>query len=64
VVPRVNCDGSDTFSSPWKRAFRDLALSRTQPGLCFTSPNREVGERYAERMSKTISLSASVQPGD
>lgn len=55
VIPRVNCDSSDTFSSLWKRAFKDIVLSRTQPGLGFTSSDQEVAERYADRMPETIS---------
>jgi Holliday junction resolvasome RuvABC ATP-dependent DNA helicase subunit len=55
VIPRVNCDSSDTFSSLWKRAFKDIVLSKTQPGLGFTSSDREVGEQYADRMPESIS---------
>jgi Cdc6-like AAA superfamily ATPase len=55
VVPRVNCDGSDTFSSLWKRAFKDIVLSRTRPALGFTSFDHEVDEPYSDRMSETIS---------
>ncbi|PWL17422.1 hypothetical protein DKP76_11630 [Falsochrobactrum shanghaiense] len=36
IVPRVNCDGTDTFSSLWKKAFRDITFTTETHGIGFT----------------------------
>ncbi len=37
LVPRVNCDGTDTFSSLWRKALRDITMSHERPGIGFNS---------------------------
>lgn len=37
LVPRVNCDGTDTFSSLWRKVFRDITFTNEQQGIGFNS---------------------------
>lgn len=37
IIPRVNCDTADTFTTLWKKAFRDIVLTRERPGMGFTA---------------------------
>jgi Cdc6-like AAA superfamily ATPase len=55
VVPRVNCDGSDTFSSLWKRAFKDVSLFKTKPTIGFTGQDVDVSESVADSMPGLVS---------
>ena len=36
-LPRVNCDARDTFTTLWKKLFRDIKVTQTQRGVGFTS---------------------------
>lgn len=48
IVPRVNCDGTDTFSSLWRKALQDIALTKSRPGLGFGAEDiREVESAIA-----------------
>lgn len=40
LVPRVNCDGTDTFSSLWKKALRDITFTQNRPSIGFNSENQ------------------------
>jgi Cdc6-like AAA superfamily ATPase len=31
LLPRVNCDSSDTFSSLWRKAFREIVVTKSRP---------------------------------
>src|SRR5262249_53146523 len=33
LLPRVNCDSSDTFSSLWRKAFREIVLANSRPDV-------------------------------
>jgi Cdc6-like AAA superfamily ATPase len=35
VVPRVNCDGTDTFTSLWRKALQDIVITKTRLGIGF-----------------------------
>ncbi|MCW0217100.1 MAG: AAA family ATPase [Prosthecobacter sp.] len=37
IVPRVNCDGTDTFSTLWRKALRDISFTEERPGIGFNS---------------------------
>jgi energy-coupling factor transporter ATP-binding protein EcfA2 len=48
IVPRVNCDGTDTFSTLWRKALQDIALTKTKPGMGFGAADvREVQSALA-----------------
>src|SRR5262249_34120856 len=33
MLSRVNCDRSDTFSTLWRKLFRDLIVAKSRPGM-------------------------------
>jgi len=37
VMPRVNCDASDDFSSLWIKVLRDLSMSNRRDGIGFVT---------------------------
>jgi energy-coupling factor transporter ATP-binding protein EcfA2 len=55
VIPRVNCDGSDTFSTLWKRAFKDVSLSKTKTTIGFMGADVDVSESVADNMPDLVS---------
>jgi GTPase SAR1 family protein len=55
IVPRVNCDGSDTFSSLWKRAFKDVSLFKTKSPIGFTGQDVGVSEGVGDNMPDLVS---------
>jgi energy-coupling factor transporter ATP-binding protein EcfA2 len=55
VVPRVNCDAGDTFSSLWKKAFQDIVISKTQPGMGFGASDRESNQAVVDDLPQDIS---------
>lgn len=42
VVAKVNCDGTDSFGSIWKKAVQSLELRQQRPGMGFTASDVEV----------------------
>lgn len=41
LTTRVNCDGSDNYSSLWRKALQDIVLTQTTPGLGFGAAERQ-----------------------
>lgn len=37
IVPRVNCDGTDTFTSLWRKAFKDVSITTNKTGVGFVA---------------------------
>jgi Cdc6-like AAA superfamily ATPase len=54
IVPRVNCDASDDFSSLWKKALRDIAITKTQPGIGFGSKSTTSQYSYLEHLPSDV----------
>ena len=50
----VNCDGTDDFSSVWKKVFGRIGWREERPGVGFEAPAIEVEENLAERLPETI----------
>ncbi len=58
LYPRVNCDASDTFTSVWKKAFKDITLTNTKK-LAGFSDRSEI-----ETRSFVEGLPAELAPDD
>lgn len=58
IVPRVNCDGTDSFTSLWRKALQDIALTKSKPGLGFGA------QEITEVESAISRLPAVVSPDD
>jgi Cdc6-like AAA superfamily ATPase len=41
AVCRINCDGSDTFTTLWKKALQDIVVTKSRPGIGFTTEDIE-----------------------
>lgn len=54
IVPRVNCDGTDTFTSLWRKALQDIALTKSRPGLGFGADDITEVESAIARLPETV----------
>ncbi|WP_439407419.1 AAA family ATPase [Bradyrhizobium sp. DASA03076] len=54
VMPRVNCDASDDFSSLWRKVLRDVSLSKTQQGVGFTAKPIELNEDVLDLLPEQV----------
>jgi Cdc6-like AAA superfamily ATPase len=68
VVSRTNCDISDTYSSLWAKAFKDIEEARRQPSIGFValrSPQKPLKrEILSENRMPGIRTSGSTAPAD
>ena len=55
IVPRVNCDGTDTFTSLWRKALQDIALTKSKPGLGFGAQEITEVESAISRLPGVVS---------
>lgn len=58
IAPRVNCDGTDTFTSLWKKALQDIVLTSSKPKVGFI-PGEDL-----DRNSILASLPEKLSPDD
>lgn len=58
LVPRVNCDGSDNYSSLWKKSFRDIVITNEKATPGFNSDTK------SESFSIVESLPTEISPDD
>jgi GTPase SAR1 family protein len=54
LMPRVNCDASDDFSSLWKKVLRDVSLTTTQQGVGFTAQEIKLNKSVVEMLPKEV----------
>ena len=54
LLPKVNCDASDTFTSLWKKQFQDLVLSETRPGTGFESDDIRINKSIVNDLPKEL----------
>jgi hypothetical protein len=54
LVPRVNCDASDTFSSLWRKVLQDIVVSQKKPGLGFGANDKEETRQVVETLPEEI----------
>src|SRR5262245_21993822 len=47
LMPSVNCNASDDFSSLWSKVFQDVVITEAKPGIGFTTTKVELPERIA-----------------
>lgn len=50
LLPRVNCDASDTYSSLWKKQLQDIITTELRPGLGFKPDDIELNRSVLEGM--------------
>ncbi|HYL31921.1 MAG TPA: ATP-binding protein [Stellaceae bacterium] len=54
LLPRVNCDSTDTFSSLWKKALQDIVVSKKKPGMGFNAEEIETAQSVVENLPDEI----------
>jgi len=54
VAPRVNCDGSDSFSSLWRKIFSEIELTKEVRGIGFGAQQGFVTENLAATLPNQI----------
>lgn len=55
IVPRVNCDVSDTFSSLWRKALRDIVIAKQKSPIGFTQKVISDTENLVDSLPELIS---------
>jgi Cdc6-like AAA superfamily ATPase len=58
AVSRINCDASDTFTSLWRKALRDIVVTKSRPAVGFT------GDEIEETHDVVDSLPDLIGPDD
>lgn len=53
-APRVNCDGTDTYSSLWRKMFRQITLQRSLPGMGLGTTTTTTSGTVAEQLPDDI----------
>lgn len=48
LAPKINCDGTDSFSSVWKKVFREVEIQIDFPQLGFTSESKQGVYSFAD----------------
>lgn len=54
IVPRVNCDGTDTFSSLWRKALRDITFAQERPAMGFNGEKQRTITSLVETLPQEI----------
>jgi Cdc6-like AAA superfamily ATPase len=54
LVPRVNCDASDSYSSLWRKALQDIVVSKARPGIGFGANEIEETQQIVESLPRDI----------
>jgi len=54
LVPRVNCDGADTFSSLWRKAFKDIVFTQESRSAGFSGNSTTTQQSLVERLPEIL----------
>lgn len=54
MMPRANCDASDTYSSVWIKALKDVVISGSRPGLGFTADEIAMSRSIVETLPDQV----------
>lgn len=54
LVSRVNCDAGDNFTSLWRKAFQDIVITKSKPGIGFTANDIEITHSIVDTLPDTI----------
>jgi Cdc6-like AAA superfamily ATPase len=58
LLPRINCDASDNYSSLWRKLFQDIIITETRMGIGFQAEQIEISRRLVD------SLPVQITPDD
>ena len=54
LLPRVNCDSTDTFSSLWRKALQDMVISKRRQGIGFNAQDIETTQSVIDELPADI----------
>jgi Cdc6-like AAA superfamily ATPase len=54
LLSRVNCDASDDYSSLWRKALRDIVITKSRPGIGFTADEIESSHSVIDALPDTL----------
>lgn len=54
LLPRINCDVSDDFSTLWRKQFQDIIITETKSTIGFHSDQIEVGRRLVDSLPEKL----------
>lgn len=54
LVPRINCDGTDTYSTLWRKALQDITFKGTKPGMGFVSEQQQTVDRLVDALPQRL----------
>jgi len=54
LLSRVNCDASDTYTSLWRKALRDIVVTKSRPGIGFTADDIEASHSIVEMLPEIV----------
>lgn len=54
AVSRINCDASDSFTSLWKKALRDIVVTKSKPGIGFTADEIEETHEVVDSLPDNV----------
>ncbi|NPU67631.1 AAA family ATPase [Bradyrhizobium sp. 83012] len=54
LLPRINCDASDTYTSLWRKQFNDIIVTETRMGIGFNADQIEVSRRLVDTLPEQI----------
>ena len=55
LLPRVNCDTSDTFTSLWKKQFENITVTETRFGVGFAQEKIDVRRKLVDSLPENLS---------
>jgi len=55
LLPRVNCDASDNFSSLWRKILQDVVVTEHKPRMGFTPEQVEISRHIIDELPEQIS---------
>lgn len=54
LVPRVNCDSMDDYASVWRKVFDEISITRSRPGIGFTTETMTLIERGSSLLEEPV----------
>lgn len=54
LLPRINCDASDTYTTLWRKQFNDIIVTETKMGIGFNADQIEVSRKLVDTLPEQI----------
>jgi Cdc6-like AAA superfamily ATPase len=54
LLSRINCDASDNYSSLWRKALRDIVITKSCPSIGFTADQTQVSQSVIDSLPEVL----------